>query len=228
MVGVQRAPRDQEGYGQKGPSRSGETKRGGEREREREGGEYSSGSSSGSCRCQCPPSCYPRRGPPEDSGAGHGGSSGSQIFFLSTCRERDPSKYRRGKAEIDREERKRSRNGLSDGEYPFGRARFAPSSLEPVQLGVSATNDKREQRSPRILAVTTLEASLELCCLPNAKSLPTFALLRTGERERERRGAKTKRSSRRRMSQGTGTKGSEVAKRDSARRARLARQNEME
>lgn len=76
-----------------------------EREREREGGEYSSGSSSGSCRCQCPPSCYPRRGPPEDSGAGHGGSSGSQIFFLSTCGKRDPSKYRRGKAEIDRERR---------------------------------------------------------------------------------------------------------------------------
>lgn len=36
VVGVQRAPRDQEGYGQKGPSRSGETKRG-ERGRGKEG-----------------------------------------------------------------------------------------------------------------------------------------------------------------------------------------------
>lgn len=35
-----------------------------EEKRQREGGEYSS-SSGGSCRCQCPPSCYPRRGPPE-------------------------------------------------------------------------------------------------------------------------------------------------------------------
>lgn len=86
---------------------------------------------------------------------------------------------------------------------------------------VSPTNDKREQRSPRILGVTTLEASLE--ALPNAKSLPTFALLRSGEieinrkTERERK-AKTKRSSRWWMSQRlrTGTKGSEVAKRDSA------------
>lgn len=83
---------------------------------------------------------------------------------------------------------KRSRNGLSDGrEYPFGRAHFAPFFVGtgPTRC-LGPTNDKREQRSPRILGVTTLEASLELCCLPNAKSLPTFVLLPTGETERER------------------------------------------
>lgn len=151
VVGVQRAPRDQEGYGQKGPSRSGETKRGGEREREREGGEYSSGSSSGSCRCQCPPSCYPRRGPPEDSGAGHGGSSGSQIFFLSTCGKRDPSKYRRGKAEIDRERRE---NVPEMERYPTGsillgglvllRLRWNESNSVSQRPTINASNVPRE------------------------------------------------------------------------------------
>lgn len=93
-------------------------------------------------------------------------------------------------------------------------ARFDPSWLERVQLGVSERRYKREQRSPRILGVTTLEASLELCCLPKAFQLSCFASKR---RERE---SKTKTSNRwRMMSQRLrigSTKGSEVAKRDSA------------
>lgn len=75
VVGVQRAPRGKRDRVEAVRQRGG----GEETEGRREGG-YSS-SSGGSCRCQCPPSCYPRRGPPEDSGAGHGGSSGSQIFL---------------------------------------------------------------------------------------------------------------------------------------------------
>lgn len=159
VVGVQRAPRDQEGYGhrQKGPSRSGETRRTAEEERQRGGGggEYSSGSSSGSCRCQCPPSCYPRRGPPEDSGAGHGGSSGSQIFFPfhSIRRKRH---YRRIEwKESERSIREDGRENVLEMDYPTGGSILLGglvllrSSLERVQLGVSARPTINASNVPR-------------------------------------------------------------------------------
>lgn len=160
VVGVQRAPRDQEGYGhrQKGPSRSGETRRTAEEERQRggEGGEYSSGSSSGSCRCQCPPSCYPRRGPPEDSGAGHGGSSGSQIFFPFHSVRRKRHYHRRIEwKESERSIREDGRENVLEMDYPTGGSILSGglvllrSSLERVQLGVSARPTINASNVPR-------------------------------------------------------------------------------